>query len=63
MLRFAATSLPLQGTNVSSGGGAAEAVEEQMDYVQLTNGQGQPVTYTADQLKTLTRDEVWLAAI
>jgi hypothetical protein len=53
----------MQGAHAPSSGGAAEPVEagEQAEDVQLTDGQGQPMTYTAEQIKALNRDQVWRA--
>jgi hypothetical protein len=50
----------MQGAHAPSSSGAAEPVEvgEQTEDVQLTDGQGQPVTYTAEQIKALNRDQV-----
>lgn len=50
----------VQGAQLPSTSGAAEPVEvgEQTEDVQLTDGQGQPMTYTAEQIKALNRDQV-----
>ena len=51
----------MQGAHAPSTSGAAEAaaeVGEQSEDVQLTDGQGQPMTYTAEQIKALNRDQV-----
>ena len=52
--------LLMQGAHAPSTSGAPEPVEggEQTEDVQLTDGQGQPVTYTAEQIKALNRDGV-----